>query len=78
MDAFVALIENQGFPVACVIALGWFVWWLVNQYKETINTIMTAQERQNKETQEVYQKLTASLDSLTDRLDRLDGGGRAT
>ena len=26
MEAFINLISTLGFPIACVIALGWFIW----------------------------------------------------
>ena len=26
MEAFIALISNVGFPIACVVAMGWFIY----------------------------------------------------
>lgn len=31
MEAFVSLISTLGFPIACVIALGFFVWHIYKQ-----------------------------------------------
>ena len=38
--AFVELIPTLGFPIACVIALGFFVWKIYNQSIERENKLM--------------------------------------
>lgn len=81
MDAFVALISNTGFPIACVVALGWFVKWMYEQnnsqeaaYHETINKMLESHAKETAETREAYIKLSNAIDNLTARIDRLDGG----
>ena len=34
MEQFTALISSFGFPVACVCALGYFIWYFFKQSKE--------------------------------------------
>ena len=31
MEAFMSVVSTLGFPIACVIALGWFVWHIYKQ-----------------------------------------------
>lgn len=38
--AFVELISTLGFPIACVVALGFFVWKIYNQSIERENKLM--------------------------------------
>ena len=40
MAAFVELIPTLGFPIACVIALGFFVWKIYNQSVEREGKLM--------------------------------------
>jgi hypothetical protein len=39
--AFVELIPTLGFPIACVIALGFFIWKIYNQSIEREGKLMT-------------------------------------
>ena len=39
MEAFVGIISNVGFPIACVIALGWFIYKVYNQSIERENEL---------------------------------------
>lgn len=34
MEAFVSIVNSLGFPVACVIACGWFIALLIKQQRE--------------------------------------------
>lgn len=34
MEQFTEIMSSFGFPVACVIALGWFIWYFFKQSKE--------------------------------------------
>lgn len=79
MDAFVALISNTGFPITCVVALGWFIKWMYEQtrtqetsYHTTINKMLESHAKETAETREAYLKLSAAIDNLTARIDRLD------
>lgn len=38
--AFVELISTLGFPIACVVALGFFIWKIYNQSIERENKLM--------------------------------------
>ena len=40
MAAFVELIPTLGFPIACVIALGFFIWKIYNQSVEREGKLM--------------------------------------
>ena len=40
MAAFIELIPTLGFPIACVIALGFFVWKIYNQSVEREGKLM--------------------------------------
>lgn len=34
MEQFTEIMSSFGFPVACVFALGWFIWYFFKQSKE--------------------------------------------
>ena len=40
MDSFIEIVSSLGFPIACVIALGFFVWKIYNQSIERENKLM--------------------------------------
>ena len=40
MAAFIELIPSLGFPIACVVALGFFVWKIYNQSVEREGKLM--------------------------------------
>ena len=40
METWVELISTLGFPIVCVLALGWFVWHIYKQSVERENKLM--------------------------------------
>lgn len=65
MEAVVTIIQTLGFPIACVVALGFFVWKMWNQQE------VTYQNREEK----FYEQLTRfndTLDSFNATLTKID------
>lgn len=54
LDTIITFIQTLGFPIACVVALGFFVWKVWNQQEDTY---------QNRE-EKFYEQLTRFNDAL--------------
>lgn len=71
MEQFTALISSFGFPVACVCALGYFIWYFFKQTKEEsqqresnlMDFIQRSQEI-NAEFAEIIAKYEVKLDKI--------------
>ncbi len=71
MEQFIELISSFGFPVACVFALGYFIWYFFKQTKEEsqqrenslIDFIKRSQEI-NAEFAEIIAKYEVKLDEI--------------
>lgn len=71
MEQFTALISSFGFPVACVCALGYFIWYFLKQIKEEsqqresnlMDFIQRSQEI-NSEFAEIIGKYEVKLDEI--------------
>lgn len=71
MEQFTALISSFGFPVACVCALGYFIWYFFKQTKEESqqreNNLMDFIKRSqeiNAEFAEIIAKYEVKLDEI--------------
>lgn len=71
MEQFTALISSFGFPVACVCALGYFIWYFFKQTKEESqqreNSLMDFIRRSqeiNSEFAEIIAKYEVKLDEI--------------
>ena len=71
MEQFTALISSFGFPVACVCALGYFIWYFFKQTKEESrereNNLMDFIKRSqeiNSEFAEIIAKYEIKLDEI--------------
>lgn len=71
MEQFTALISSFGFPVACVCALGYFIWYFFKQTKEESqqreNNLMDFLQRSqeiNAEFAEIIAKYEVKLDEI--------------
>ena len=71
MEQFTALISSFGFPVACVFALGYFIWYFFKQTKEESqqreNNLMDFLKRSqeiNAEFAEIIAKYEVKLDEI--------------
>ena len=70
MNEIVQIISTLGFPIACAIALGWYV---VTTNKENNARIDKLQEEHKEEIQKVTEALnnnTLALQRLCDKFDR--------
>lgn len=71
MEQFTALISSFGFPVACVCALGYFIWYFFKQTKEE------SQQRENnlmdflKRSQEINAEFAEIIDKYEVKLDEI-------
>ena len=67
--AFVELISTLGFPIACVIALGIFVWKIYNQSIERENKLMT----EITENRLVNEKAIETIAQFAERFTHIEG-----
>ena len=59
LEQFTSLISSVGFPIACVIALGYFAWYLIKQSNESCKSNM---EKIWNEAKEREDKLSAQIE----------------
>lgn len=62
--AFVELIGSVGFPIACVIALGWFIYKVYNQSIERENEL----REEIKESQKINSKFADIINKHSEEL----------
>ena len=62
---FVELIGTLGFPITCVIALGWFIYKIYNKSVERENTLMG----EIKENREINAKAIETIAQYAEKLD---------
>jgi chromosome segregation ATPase len=67
--AFVELIPTLGFPIACVIALGFFIWKIYNQSIERENKLMT----EITENRLVNEKAIETIAQFAERFTHIEG-----
>lgn len=66
MDIY-ELISNLGFPIACVIALGFFVWKIYNQSVERENKLLT-EITENRVINEKFAEIIANYEVKLDEI----------
>lgn len=71
MEQFTELISSFGFPVACVCALGYFIWYFFKQTKEenqqresTLMDFIRHSQEINAEFAEIIAKYEVKLDEI--------------
>ena len=69
MEAFVELISTLGFPIACVIALGWFVFKIYKASEKREEEL----RQEIKENQEINRRAIETLSFYAERLDSIQG-----
>lgn len=67
--AFVELIPTLGFPIACVIALGFFVWKIYNQSIDRENKLMA----EITENRLVNEKAIETIAQFAERFTHIEG-----
>ena len=82
ISAITGIISNLGFPVACVIGLAWFAWYMVKHTDETSvknmeqvqNSCKEREEKlyeENKENREVNAKAIETIAHYAEKLDTI-------
>lgn len=80
LTLFTELIAGMGFPIACVIAMGWFIYNTFNKMMVKSEENMTAvQERCKEREEKLYEMLTESrvvneraIDTIAHYAEKLD------
>ena len=83
MEEWMQIIQSLGFPTACVVALGWFAWYMVKHMAETNAANMsTVQDRckeredklydEIKENREVNAQAIATIQLYAERLTHIE------
>ena len=66
MDTIKDIITNVGFPIACVIGLGWYVKYITDKNREQIDRIMEQHQSEMKEVTQALNNNTLAITKLTD------------
>ena len=77
---WMTIIESFGFPVACVVALAWFVWVKDQQAVEREKVLMDLIHEQNDKFDVQNQQLQAialTQEHIIDRLEKIEQRGEA-
>ena len=77
---WLTIIESFGFPVACVVALAWFVWIKDQQAVEREKVLMDLIHEQNTKfdiQSEQLQAIALTQERIIDRLEKLERGEAA-
>lgn len=69
MNEIVAVVEGLGFPVACVVSCGIFIWKTQQQSRE--DTIKR-EEREREETAKREERMYSQLDKFGDSMDKFN------
>lgn len=76
MDAILSAISTVGFPIVAVIGCAYFVWVIVNNYRQDCNTniqeVRAAAERREDRLYQQIDKFEASLDAFNNTLISID------
>ena len=75
METITNIVTNVGFPIACVIGLGWYVKYisdkhsketelLINKHESEVTKLQESHEKQTKELKESFDKNTSVLTEL--------------
>ena len=71
MEQFTEIISSFGFPVACVCALGWFIWYFFKQSQEesrqrenSLADFIRRSQEINAEFAEIIAKYEVKLDEI--------------
>jgi hypothetical protein len=60
LETWVELISSVGFPIVCVLGLGWFIWHIYKRSEQREDRLM-----------EVNEKAIATIAKYADRLDEI-------
>ena len=75
-EALLSVINSVGFPIACVIACGWFIYMITEQNREDSKVREEKQRKDNKDREDrLYNeigKFGATLDKFNDTLSSID------
>ena len=67
MEAIVELISTVGFPIACVLALGFFIWKIYNQ-SVTRETVLLQEIKESREINGKFAELIAGYEIKLDEI----------
>ena len=60
----VQIISNVGFPIACVIGLGWYVKYVTDKHEKEIKDLRESQEKTNAENRQALENNTRAIQEL--------------
>lgn len=60
----VQIISNVGFPIACVIGLGWYVKYVTDKHEKEIKELRESQEKTNAENRQALENNTRAIQEL--------------
>lgn len=70
MDNVVTLIQNIGFPIACVLFLGFYIKKITDEYREDIKEISSKYDEAIKDFRKTLERNTLVLTGIEKRLEK--------
>lgn len=61
----IQVIQNLGFPIACVVGMGWYIYRITNNYREDIQRLSDARDKAAQEMREALESNTLVISELT-------------
>lgn len=78
MEVVAELITQLGFPIACVVAMGYFIWTIYKQSVDREDKLMDLLNKQNDKfdvQNEQLQAIALTQERIIDRLEKLENKG---
>ena len=78
MEVVAELITQLGFPIACVVAMGYFIWTIYKQSVDREDKLMELLNKQNDKfdvQNEQLQAIALTQERIIDRLEKLENKG---
>lgn len=72
MEAFLTIVQSLGFPIACVIALGYFVYKIWNTQAEVVQSREDRMLKQIDKFNDTLQDFNTTLITIDNRLENLE------
>jgi hypothetical protein len=67
MDTILSIVSNLGFPIACVIGLGWYVKYISDKHSNEMTSIMDKHEKEIDKLRDSHEKQTKELKESFDK-----------
>ena len=72
---FLTIFQSFGFPCACLVAVGWYVKHITDQFRDDVKSLQKEHKEESTKMIEAYNKNTLVLQKLCDKMGvEMEGG----